>query len=121
MQFTTISKAKKDANVAYLGGINSSSKLAKNGKVSNQFTYSLYLAPASLSGFNTCPMATKECIAGCLNTSGRVKMDKKNIIVNSRIAKTQLFFNQREFFLNWLVAEIEAGKAKAKKAGYEFS
>lgn len=121
MQFTTIAQAKKATNVSYLGGINSSSKLAKNGKVSNQFTYSLYLAPASLSGFNTCPMATKECIAGCLNTSGRVKMDKKNIIVNSRIAKTQLFFNQREFFLNWLVAEIEAGKAKAKKAGYKFS
>lgn len=121
MHFTTISKAKKETGMTYLGAINSSSKMAKNGKVSNQFTYVVYLAPASLSGFNVCPMATKECIAGCLNTSGRVKMDKENKIVNSRIKKTKLFFNERDFFMKWLVAEIASAKQKAKKAGYDFS
>lgn len=121
MQFTTISQAKKETGLAYLGNINSSSKIAKNGKVSNQYTYSLYLAPSSVSGYNTCPMATKECIAGCLHTSGRVKLDKKNIIVNSRIAKTKLFFEHREFFMAWLVAEIETAKAKADRDGYGFS
>ena len=121
MNFTTISQAKKATGLSYLGSINSSSKLEKNGKVSGQYTYVMYLAPALASGFNVCPMATEECIAGCLNTSGRVKMDNKNIILNSRIKKTQLFFNERDFFMNWLVAEIAASKVKAKKAGFKFS
>lgn len=121
MIFSTVSKAKKETNLAYLGNINVSSKLAKNKKVSKQFTYILYLAPAKLSGYNVCPKATKECITGCLNTSGRVKMDNKNIIVNARIKKTKLFFEHREFFMKWLVNEIANAKRKAKKAGYGFS
>src|SRR5689334_6054345 len=121
MIFTTISKAKKETGLTYLGNINSSSKIEKNGKVSGQNTYVMYLAPASLSGFNVCPMATKECIAGCLNTSGRVRLNKNNEIVNSRIKKTKLFFEQREFFMKWLVAEIAVAKRKAKEAGMGFS
>ena len=44
-------------------------------------TYILHLAPADLSGFNTCPKATAGCKAACLNTAGRGGMFKKGEIV----------------------------------------
>ena len=119
--FTTKSQAVKDTGLSYLGAINSSTKLAKNGKVSNQYTYILYLMPHKASGYNVCPMATKECISGCLNTSGRVILDTENKILNSRIAKTKLFFEQREFFMTWLFTEIKNAQKKAVKDGYGFS
>ena len=121
MKFETISKAKKETGLSYLGSINSSAKIAKNGKVSKQMTYSLYLMPAKFSGYNTCPMATEECIAGCLNTSGRVKLDTKNNILNARDKKTKLYFEERDFFMNWLIAEMTNAKKKAEKNGYGFS
>ncbi len=121
MNFVTIGKAKKETGLSYLGNVDVSAKLAKNSKYSGKYTYCMYLAPAELSGYNTCPMATKECIAGCLNTSGRVKMDVENKIVGSRIKKTKLYFEQRDFFMNWLIAEISAHKAKAEKQNMFFS
>ena len=120
-KFTTIYQAKKDTGLNYLGNIDISSKLVKNKKVSNQFTYILYLMPSSASGYNVCPMATKECIAGCLNTSGRVKIDTKNRILNARMKKTKLFFEHKEFFLQWMFAEIKNAKKIAKKNGFKFS
>ena len=123
IQFTTKAQAKRDAMVSYLGGINNSSKLLKNGKVSHQYTYVLYLLPSKASGYQVCPAATKECIAGCLNTSGRVIMDigNTNAILTARLRKTKLFFEQRDLFMGWLVAEIKTAQAKAVKDGYEFS
>lgn len=123
MEFTNKAQAKKQANVSYLGSINSSAKIKKNGKVSNNYTYVLYMLPHSASGYNVCPMATTECIKGCLNTSGRVIMDIKstNAILSARLRKTQLFFEQRDFFMRWLVAELKSAQTKAAKDGYDFS
>lgn len=124
MNFTTISQAKKLTGLAYLGAVNSSSKLKKNSKVSNQHTYALYLAPADTSGYNVCPYSTKECRIGCLATSGRAGMEilsGKNRITNSRITKTKLFYEQPEFFMAWLIAEITANKSKAERQGAGFS
>lgn len=123
LKFTTKAQAKKDAKVSYLGSINSSAKIKKNGKVSHQYTYILYLLPHTASGYNVCAMATKECIKGCLNTSGRVIMDidNANTILTARLKKTQLFFEQRDLFMNWLVSELQAVERKAKKDGYGFS
>jgi len=124
MNFTTISKASKETELSYLGSINSSAKIAKNGKVNNQNTYSLYLAPAETSGYNVCSHSTNECRLGCLATSGRTKMDinsGQNRIINSRIKKTKLFFEQPDFFMAWLIAEITKHKAGAKKQGAGFS
>jgi hypothetical protein len=45
-------------------------KTAK-GEGRGYFTFILHLAPASLSGWNVCPMATAGCKAACLNTAGR--------------------------------------------------
>jgi hypothetical protein len=43
------------------------------------------------------------------------------MITNSRIKKTKLFFEHRQFFMEWLVSEIKTAYEKAKKLGYKFS
>jgi hypothetical protein len=83
-------------------------------------TFILHLAPAKLSGYNTCPKATEGCISGCLNTAGRGGMFKKgestNVIQQARIRKTIFFFEERSGFMEWLVKDIELGiKQSAKK------
>ena len=74
-------------------------------------TYILHLAPATLSGYNTCPKATHGCAAACLNTAGRGGMFKRgettNAIQQARIRKTKLFYSDREQFMAMLVADIE--------------
>lgn len=124
MKFTTIADAKRQTGLSYLGSINSSAKIIKNKKVSNNYTYIIYLAPASQSGYNVCPNSTPECRMGCLNTSGRAGIDiasKRDIIKNARIKKTKLFFEHQEFFMQWAMAEMRMFQAKAKRDGYEFS
>ena len=124
LNFTTISQAKKETGLSYLGTINSSSKIMKNQKVNMQYTYAIYLAPANTSGYNVCSHSTKECRLGCLATSGRQAIEifsGIDKIKNSRIKKTKLFYEQSEFFMQWLIAEIKAGKQKAERDGFYFS
>jgi hypothetical protein len=82
-------------------------------------TYILHLAPASLSGYNTCPKATAGCIAACLNTAGRGGMFKKgentNVIQQARIRKTKMFFENRESFMALLVKDIELAIKQSEK------
>jgi hypothetical protein len=52
----------------------------------------LYLAPHTLSGKNICPWASKGCIKGCLNLSGRGVF---NNVKQSRLNKTKYFFADR--------------------------
>ncbi len=111
---------KHNFNFSYLGGVNQTAKIA-HGKEYGIDTYVLYLAPYKLSGHNTCAKATKECILGCLNTSGRVKMDKKNIIVNARTNKTIAFYEQREKFMALMLHEITLAKKKAERNGNVFA
>lgn len=121
MEFTTRGNAKKQTGLAYLGNVASSVKIAKNKKKGVD-TYILYLAPAHKSGYNVCPKATVECINACLDESGHNRIDvKENRINKSRIAKTKLFFEERDFFMGWLVAELAAHKAMAERKGFEFS
>ena len=74
-------------------------------------TYILHLAPYNLSGKNVCAKATQGCIMSCLNKAGRGGMFKKgedtNVIQKARIRKTQLFFSNRELFMQYLVADIK--------------
>ena len=124
MEFTTIAAAKKQTGLSYIGAINSSAKLMKNKKKSHQYTYAIYLAPAKTSGYNVCPFSTPECRKGCLNTSGRAGMEimsGKTKTQQCRIRKTRLFYEEPEFFMAWMLAEIKYYQQKAKKDGYYFS
>ena len=76
-------------------------------------TYILHLAPADLSGYETCAKRTTGCTAACLNLAGRGGMFKKGEITNAiqqaRIRKTKMFFENRIQFMADLVKDIELG------------
>lgn len=82
-------------------------------------TYILHLAPHTLSGHNTCPKATAGCSAACLNTAGRGGMFKKgeftNNIQKARIRKTELFYNDRNQFMELLVKDITLAIKQSKR------
>lgn len=124
MKFTTIANARKQTGLSYLGNINVSSKLMRNKTISGHYTYGLYLAPANISGYNVCSHSTPECRMSCLATSGRAGIEKfsgKTIIHDCRVKKTKLLYEQPEFFMAWLMAEIKMYHAKAIKDGFYFS
>lgn len=121
MKFTTKSEAKKKTGFTYLGNVNHSSKHEK-AESYNELVYTIYLAPAKMSGYEVCPLRTVECTELCLNESGHNRMDeKRNHINNSRIKKTKLFFEDRDLFVGWVISEIESAKRKAEKLGFRFS
>ena len=66
-------------------------------------TYILHLAPANVSGYETCPKRTAGCTAACLNLAGRGGMFKRgestNVIQEARKRKTRLFFENRGAFM----------------------
>ena len=89
------------------------------GQKQGYMTFILHLAPASVSGYNTCPKATTGCKASCLNTAGRGGMFKKgentNVIQKARIRKTVMFFENRSIFMELLVKDIILGIKQAIK------
>jgi hypothetical protein len=95
-------------------------KIQKGTKL-GYLSFILHLAPADLSGRNTCPKATAGCKAACLNTAGRGGMFKKgentNTIQKARIRKTQYFYEARDYFMQDLYADIQKGIKMAKKLG----
>jgi hypothetical protein len=123
MEFITKAQAKRLTGLAYLGSISETVKHKKSKKY-GELTYSLYLAPGKTSGYEVCPGRTKECTKLCLNESGMNTMtrhDKGDVINDSRVAKTRLFFEHHEFFMRWLISEIESGITRATEMGYKFS
>jgi len=95
-------------------------KIQKGTKL-GYLSFILHLAPADLSGRETCPKRTAGCTAACLNTAGRGGMFKKgentNMIQKARIRKTEYFFNDRAGFLADLAADIRKGIKFAEKQG----
>lgn len=91
------------------------------GEAKGFMTYILHLAPADVSGYNTCPKATAGCKAACLNTAGRGGMFKRgettNVIQEARKRKTRMFFEDRENFLATLKADIRKAIKQAEKKG----
>jgi hypothetical protein len=90
-------------------------KIVKGEKL-GFITKGIHLAPANLSGYETCKWRSKGCTMACLNTAGRGQM---NSIQDSRIAKTKLFFEQTEDFLTKLQKEIASTIKSAKKKAME--
>ena len=91
------------------------------GEKQGYMTYILHLAPADVSGYNTCPKATAGCKAACLNTAGRGGMFKRgestNVIQEARKRKTRLFFENRDVFLAILEDDICKAIKQAEKKG----
>ncbi len=90
----------------------SNTKTAKNAKYGNYLSYILHLAPSRLSETNVCPMASRGCIAACLNTAGRGQF---NSVQAARIRKTKLYVHNRAEFLKLLHADLDAVLRKATK------
>ena len=75
----------------------------------------LYLAPARVSGFNTCPFAD-DCAKTCLNFAGRGQM---GTVQKGRINKTLWYFKERETFMAQLHKEIKAHINRCFKKGFK--
>lgn len=96
---------------ALLGAGDSNTKLAKNDVI----TYGLSLSPYDQSGIgNTCAHASPGCAAACLNDSGLGSVFPT--IQLGRIAKTVVFYQAREWFLERLAHEIELKQRAADGA-----
>jgi hypothetical protein len=95
-------------------------KIQKGTKL-GYLSFILHLAPADLSGRNTCPKATAGCKAACLNTAGRGGMFKRgettNMIQRARIRKTEYFFEARDYFMQDLYEDIKRAIRFAERKG----
>ena len=93
-------------------------KIQKGTKL-GYLSFILHLAPATLSGKETCPKRTAGCTAACLNTAGRGGMFKKGTNTNSvqqaRIRKTKWFFENRQDFMLSLADDIRKAIRFARK------
>lgn len=122
LKYKGLTDARKQLGVSYLGNVAHSSKFmhSYNHGVA---TYSIYLASSNLSGYNVCPN-DKHCREHCLMTSGRVRMEisaGQSKFMDTRIKKTQLFFINKDFFMQLLIAEIKLFKTLAEIDNMEFS
>jgi hypothetical protein len=77
-------------------------------------TYILYLAPArqNSTGKSVCPHATEGCTWACLFTAG---LGAFSNVQQARIRKTDLFFENRNLFLNMLILDLNKINDKARR------
>lgn len=92
--------------------IDSNPKIKKSDALGEYFTAILHLAPANLSGYETCPLRSNGCTKACLNTAGRGQMSSVQL---ARIKKTKYFFERKNEFLNQLETEIKAFIKRCEK------
>lgn len=94
--------------------IDTNAKTVKGQKY-GYMTGILYMAPSTISGHNTCPMAkVAGCENACLYSAGRGAF---NSVQQSRISKAQWFFSERDSFMAQLVKDISKLATKADNAG----
>jgi len=86
----------------------------KKGRAKGYLTAGIHLAPAKLSGYQVCAMASAGCKAACLNLAG---FGRYSNVQQSRIAKTKRFFEERESFMEDLIWDINALIRRATKNG----
>ena len=123
LDYKHFAQSKRDINVSYLGNVAHSIKLLHSMERVNVLTYGIYLAPSDLSGYNVCPNSAA-CREHCLFSSGQAMMDilsGKNTAINARIRKTRLFFENRDYFMQWTIAEITKYKLAAELEGNAFA
>jgi hypothetical protein len=89
-------------------------KVKKNQKI-GVLTTVLHLAPGNMSGHEVCPKRSAGCSAACLHFAGDPsRLERKT---KARVAKTRLFFSDRNLFMNILVLELLAHVRAAKRKG----
>lgn len=87
----------------------------KKGRAKKWLTGILYLFPHKAFGFDICPAAERaQCAEPCLNLAGKGAMTSAQA---SRIRKTWLFHNEREWFMAQLYRDIEALERRAAREG----
>ena len=90
-------------------------------------TYFLSLAHSDISGYNVCPMANKlkakennknksTCSTVCVGANGFAQIFKS--VMDARIRKTKLFFENRAEFMNLLIKDIEKAINYSLKRGF---
>jgi hypothetical protein len=93
----------------------------QKGTAKGYLSFILHLAPADVSGYETCPKRTAGCTAACLNTAGRGGMFRKgettNVIQQARIRKTRYFYENRDAFMSDLVTDIMKAVNFARRKG----
>jgi len=98
-----------------LGDGDSNTKTRKSDKAGlGYMTVSLSLSPANESGYEVCGSRSPGCTKACLFTAGLGAFAN---VKKGRIAKTRLFFQNREEFKRMLFAELDKWNKKAKKKG----
>ena len=97
---------------------NGNPKTDKNLKIESLKKYwikRLNLAPASISGFNTCASASKGCREACLHEAGNpVFMPQKTL---GRVNRTLLLFKDLARFKSMAAREIRNHEINCKKHG----
>lgn len=97
-----------------LSNENSNPKTAKNQKV-GYHTAVLHLAPGNMSGHEVCPKRSPGCSAACLHFAGNPLY--QDVKTTARIARTKLYFRDRNLFMNLLALELSSHVKRAKKLG----
>ena len=83
--------------------IGANAKTIKSDAGGEYLTAILYLAPATTSGYQTCPSASVGCKASCLFTAGRGAMSN---VEEARIRKTKLLFEKPDEFVAALTLDL---------------
>ena len=102
-------------------------KIKKNLK-KGFYTYSLSLAHSDISGYNVCPKANRlrmgenvnnksTCSSVCVGYNGNAQRFPK--VMEARVRKTKMFYEDRRTFLDLLECEISKGIIKARKLGFK--
>ena len=92
----------------------SNAKTSKGEKL-GYLTGVLYLSPArEAGGRNLCPNASPGCLSSCLYTADGGFCDS---VKNARLAKTRLFLQSPQSFVESLAIDIESLAKKAAKLG----
>lgn len=94
----------------------SNPKVAKNDKL-KMSTAVLHLAPGNMSGREVCPKRSAGCSAACLHFAGNPAHQSTKD--RARIKRTNLFFDDRNLFLNILALEIAHHAIRAKRKNME--
>ena len=87
-------------------------KTAKNGD--ETISYILHMAPAKLSGWNTCPAASSGCAQACLNTAGRGRFQSTQ---DARIWRTVLYYQNPTVFMDVLYADLNTAVKAGRRLG----